>query len=279
MPPGKEGKIELAVEHTEGLSGEIAKQASVATNDPKNANMILYLRARFKLPPPVAPPATSHAPAAVSTPAAVKPPSAFLIEPAERWITSVIAGSSTASSLYLVNNQPKPVHVKKLVLTGTDFNATLQPIQDGRRYEVRVATNPDLKPGRYNQTLRVMTDSGTAPETPIDLEVTVYPRVFASPTSIIMPRLAIASDLSSINWPMIYVRKLRDGGLKIKSFTSTLPFLKLDLLTETEGQVYKIRLTLDKTQIKPGEFRGKVWIETNDPDVPVLEVPIQGSFS
>ena len=278
MPPGKEGKIELAVEHTEGLSGEIAKQASVATNDPKNANMILYLRARFKLPPPVAPP-PGVSPAAVSAPAPAKPPSAFLIEPAERWITSVITGSISASSLYLVNNQSKPVHVKKLVLTGTDFNATLQPIQDGRRYEVRVATNPDLKPGRYNQTLRVMTDSGTAPETPIDLEVTVYPRVFASPTSIIMPRLPIASDLSSINWPMIYVRKLRDGGLKINSFTSTLPFLKLDLLTETDGQVYKIRLTLDKTQIKPGEFRGKVRIETNDPDVPVLEVPVQGSFS
>jgi hypothetical protein len=49
-------------------------------------------------------------------------------------------------------------------------------------------------------------------------------------------------------------------------------------MTETEGQVYKIQLTLDTTKIKPGQFSGKVRVETTDPDVPVLEVPIQVTF-
>ncbi|HSQ19868.1 MAG TPA: hypothetical protein VLR92_05785, partial [Blastocatellia bacterium] len=65
---------------------------------------------------------------------------------------------------------------------------------------------------------------------------------------------------------------------KIKSYSSTLPFIKLELTTQTEGQVYALRLTLDTTKIKTGAFNGKVHIETNDPDVPVLEVPVQGSF-
>ena len=84
--------------------------------------------------------------------------------------------------------------------------------------------------------------------------------------------------MAAINWPMIYVRRLREPGLKIKSYTSTLPFLKLELLTESENQVYKIKLTVDSSKIKPGEFKGKVRIETNDPDVPFLEVPVQGAF-
>ena len=93
-----------------------------------------------------------------------------------------------------------------------------------------------------------------------------------------MPTLAVATDLTTINWPMIFVRKVREQGLKVKSYNSTLPFIKLELITETENQVYKIRITLDPTKIKPGAFNGKVHIETNDPDVPVIDVPIQGSF-
>jgi hypothetical protein len=128
------------------------------------------------------------------------------------------------------------------------------------------------------QTLKIETDSTAQPVVSIELEVTVYPKIFASPASIIMPTLAIASDISTINWPMIYVRKIREQGLKIKSFDSNLPFVKLDLITETEGQVYKIHLTLDPSKIKPGDFKGKIHIETNDPDLPAIDVPIQGSF-
>ncbi|MFY9611597.1 MAG: hypothetical protein WAU45_23665 [Blastocatellia bacterium] len=269
MPPGQEGKIELAVEHTEGFSGEVAKSASVVTNDPRHRNLSLSLRARFKLDgtPTGAPPKPVNA------------SSAFNVEPTDRWITSVVSGSSAASSFYLVNNQTSPVHPKQIVGGGPAFTATIEPIQDGRRYELKVRTDTTLKPGHYTQTLRVLTDSPTAPETSLNLELTVYARVFVSPASIIMPRLPAASDLSSIDWPMIYVRKVREGGLKIKSVKSTLPFLKLELLTESEGQVYKIRLTLDAKKLKPGEFKGTVRIETNDPEASVLEVPIQASFS
>lgn len=269
MPPGQEGKIELAVEHTEGFAGEVAKSASVSTNDPKTPNFNLVLRARFKaegqpaLPPPPAP---------------LNPNAAFTVEPSDRWITSALSGSSSSNTLYLYNPQPTLVHLKKVIPGGTDFTATLGTIQDGKRYQLLVKSNPALKPGHYLQTVKIETDSTAQPLMAIELDLTVYPKVFASPASIIMPTLAIATDLSTINWPMIYVRKVREQGLKIKSFNSTLPFIKLDLIADSEGQVYRIRLTLDPAKIKPGDFKGKIHIETNDPDVPVVEVPVQGSF-
>jgi hypothetical protein len=269
VPPGKEGKIELAVEHTEGYTGEVAKSASVSTNDPKNPNFSLILRARFKL---------DSVPGAPPTPAVLNPNAVFTVEPTDRWNTSALAGSSSSNTLYLYNPQPTLVHLKKVIPGGTDFTATLDTIQDGKRYQLIVASNPALKPGRYVQTVRVVTDSAVQPEVAIELDVTVYAKVFVSPASIIMPTLAVATDLTTINWPMIFVRKVREQGLKIKSYSSTLPFVKLELITETEGQVYRIRITLDPAKIKPGAFNGKVHIETNDPDVPVIDVPIQGSF-
>jgi hypothetical protein len=284
VPPGKEGKIELAVEHTTGYSGEIAKSASVSTNDTKLPTFNLVLRARFLLAPPPAGPPTSvtrltpETSLAAPPAAALNPNVVFTVEPGDRWTTSALIGSSSSNTFYLYNPQTTPAHAKKLIPGGDNFTATLQPLQEGKRYQVTVVSNPSLKPGHYSQTLKVATDSAAQPEVTIQLDLTVYPKVFASPTAIVMPALPINSDLSAITWPMIYVRRVREKGLKIKGYSSTLPFLKLELLTETEDQVYKIRLTLDTTKIKLGEYKGKVRVETDDPDAPFVEIPIQGSF-
>jgi hypothetical protein len=274
VPPGQEGKIELAVEHTEGYSGETAKSATVSTNDSKLATFSLTLRARFKLDTP---PVTEKS-AAVSPGVKVNPDAPFTIEPGDRWTTSSLAGSSAVNYFHFYNPRPTPFHIKNVIPGGSNFTAALQTLQDGKRYELKVASNPALKPGKYTQTLRVATDSPVQPEVTIELELNVIPKVFASPSSITLPMLPAAADLSAITWPTIYVRKIRDLGLQIKSYTSTLAFIKLDLATETEGQIYKIRLSLDTSKIKPGEFKGKITINTNDPDVPVIEVPVQASF-
>jgi hypothetical protein len=269
VPPGQEGKIELAVEHTQGYTGEIAKSANVTTNDPKHPTFSLVLRARFRIEgqPPLPPP-----------PASLNPNAVFTVEPSDRWITSAITGSSSANTFYLYNPKETPVHLKKVITGGTDFTAKLEPIQDGKRYQLSVASNPTLKPGHYLQKVQIETDSTVQPVVNVELDVTVYPKVFVSPPSIIMPQLPIGTDLERISWPMIYVRKIREQGLKIKSYNSTLPFLKLELITDTDGQVYHLKLTLDATKVKPGAFNGKVHIETNEPEVSVIEVPVQGSF-
>ena len=47
IPAGKEGKITLAVENTEGYKGEVTKSATVATNDPEHQTFALILKATF----------------------------------------------------------------------------------------------------------------------------------------------------------------------------------------------------------------------------------------
>lgn len=202
-----------------------------------------------------------------------------MAEPNDRWVTGAYTGSSSAGVIYLVNREPVAVNIKNVVAGGTNFTVNLLTIEAGKRYQLSFTTNPKLKPGYYTQDVKVLTDNVAKPEAVVHLEATIHPRIFATPTSIIMPSLPAASDLSAINWPMIYVRSMVEGGVKVKGVSSTLPFLKMEILTINEGTVYSLRLTLDKTKITPGEFRGKVRIETTDADMPVLEVPIQGSFT
>lgn len=268
VPPGQEGKIELAIERTEGYSGEMSKSANVSTNDPKNSSFNLILRARFKSSASNAPPASGP----------LNPNAVLTVEPVDRVITSSLTGSSSSSTLYISNPQPTPVHARNVISGGTAFTATLSTIQEGKRYQLNITSNPGLKAGHYVQTVKVITDSAVQPEVKIELDLTVYPKVLASPASILMPTLSVASDLATINWPTIFVRKLREKGFQITSYTSTLRFLKLDMTTETEGQAYKIRITLDPAKIKPGDFKGTIQIKTNDADVPVVDVPVQISF-
>lgn len=275
MPPGQEGKITLAVEHTESYQGEVAKSANVSTNDPVYPNFNLVLRALFKSDQPASPAALVSPPPTVSRRAGP-----FMMLPNDRWVTSVLTGTTSSTRLSLSNADPKPVHIKKVVSGGTNFNVNLQTIENGKRYELAIATNPALKPGHYEQSVQLMTDSTQMPVATVMLEVTVFARVFVRPAAITMQPVSLDSDLSAVNLPLIYVQRVREGGLKINSISSTLPFVRLEVTTQKEGEIYSIRIVLDKSKIPGvGRYSGKVRIETNDSDVSTVEVPVQVAFN
>jgi hypothetical protein len=278
VPPGKEGKISLAVPHTDGYAGEVAKSAAVITNDPVYPNFNLLLRAHFKLADvePVQP----NAPAKVYTEAGIRV-GTLSVAPSDKWTASIISGSGgAATAMYLYSHEGKPVHVKSIAPGGNSFTVKLQPIEDGKRYELDIATDKNLKPGKYEQTVKVLTDSPNTPEVNISLEVTVYAQVFAWPTAINLPSMPFEVDPSTVKLPEIYVKKIREGVLKIKSVHSSLPFLRVSLIAETEGQTYKIQLTIDKGRLtEKGPFKGIIRIETNDIDASVIEIPLQGAFN
>jgi hypothetical protein len=279
IAPGKEGKITLEIARTELYSGEVAKSAQVVTNDPLSQSFNLMLRAYFT--PGSAPPAgASSPPSPIAIAGAGKMIGPFAVSPGDRWVTSVLTGSSSTGTLNLYNGSGTPVRVKRVSPGGTDFTVNFLTIEEGKRYELSVATNPALKPGQYHQTVKLLTDSKGAPEMEIELAATVYPKVFVTPTSMNFAQLSATADGATSNVPPIYVRKLRGGGLKVNSVTSTLPFINVSVTAEAEGQIYTIRVTIDKSKLTtPGEFKGKIRIETNDTDTPVLEVPVQGSVS
>ncbi len=275
MPPGQEGKVTLAVEHTESYQGEVAKSASVTTNDPVYPHFNLILRAHFKSDQPPGPAALAPPPPSISRRAGP-----FLMQPNDRWVTSVVTGTSTSTRMSLLSSEPKPVHIKKVVSGGTNFNVKLQTIEDGKRYELAIATNPALRPGHYEQSVQLMTDNAQLPVATVLLEVTVFARVFVMPSAITMQPVSLDSDLSAINLPLIQVKRRNEGGLKINSISSTLPFVKLEVTTIIEGESYTIRIRFDKSKIPGvGRYSGKIRIETNDSDVSAAEIPLQVAFN
>jgi len=272
VPPGKEGNITLAIQNTETYAGEISKSATVTTNDPILKTFDLTLRAYFK-------PVETAAGAINKAAGYGKMAGPFSVSPADRWTTSAITGTAVATKIHLFNRAPNPVHIKQIEPGGSSFNVTLSPIEDGKRYEISISTNPTLKPGPYSQKARIVTDHPTLTEVILHLDVTVLAKVFATPVSVTVPALSLNADMSSLNLPLIYVRKIREAGLELKSVRSSLPFVVVEVKTETEGQFYTLRVTLDKSKATgPGDYKGEIEILTNDAEVPVIKIPVQGSF-
>jgi hypothetical protein len=273
VPPGKEGSITLAITQTAGYAGEVSKSATVTTNDPVLATFYLTLRAYFK-------PTESAAGAINKVAGYGKMSGAFSVSPNDRWTTSAITGTAPSTTIYLFNNEKEPVHIKQVEAGGTSFKVAVSPIEDGKRYQVSLSTDPTLKPGQYSQKVRIITDHPTRPDVILHLDVTVFAKVFVTPSAITMPAFSLNTDLAGVNLPPIHVRKIRDVGLQLKSINSTLPFIKVEVKTEIEGQFYILRITFDKSKItEAGSYKGEIEVITNDAEVPVIKIPVQGSFT
>jgi hypothetical protein len=273
LAPGAEGKITLAVEHTAGFSGKVQKSATVTTNDPMQPRFGLTLQMLFKPSPnqPAAGPASMP-------PSAITKMGPFVFSPSNEWRSAVVRGESTKGVVDILIQGDKPAHVTSLDPGGTAFTVTLRTVEDGKKYSVAIANNRELKAGHYTQKVRLITDNKDAAEIPINLELTVYPYVVAAPTAIHLSTVDLQSD-RPINVPTIYVQKVRGVDLLVTNVTSNLPFLKLEPKSDIVGQRYIIAVTVDRAKLPPpGVFRGKIHIETNDQEVPSLDVSIDGTL-
>jgi hypothetical protein len=219
-------------------------------------------------------------PAVVAGPTAAKKIGVFRAVPDDQLVTAAIRGSSVTNSINFINRESKLVKITRVVPGGDNFTVNLRTVEEGKQYFLSVTSNPQLKAGKYIQTVMLYTDSAETPEIPVKLEVNVFALVIATPNTVNLPRFPLSADLSKLFLPAIYVRKIREGGLKVKNVSSTLPFLKVDFTQQVEGEEYTLRLTLDKSQIQaPGEFHGKIRVETNDMETPVIEIPVNAWFT
>jgi len=256
--PGKQGKITLAIPSTDNFEGRLNKVATVQTNDPKHAMFMLMLSADFKK----------------------RDMGGLSLVPGDRWATSLIRGTTNGSAIKVINGGDKPVHVTKVDPNGDLFAVSLETVQDGKEYVIRFQTNKGARIGAFQQTATVHTDSPVLPEFPIYLEATIQPEISVSPASVKLEGLMNNGELSGIDIPTITIIKAT-GGLKILKVVSTLAFIKPELSTILAGSSYNVTLTFDKAALQnlsQSQFKGAIRIETNDAELSVINIPVEGSL-
>jgi hypothetical protein len=198
----------------------------------------------------------------------------FLVGPSKEWSGRAQQGLSVNGLITITNGAEEPIKVTKLETDGTVFEASLRTLEEGKRYSTSFVSSATLPVGVHKQTLKLTTDSKEAPEIELRLEVAVTPSVTLSPASLIFSNLPVStveSEASLVN-KFLWLRVVRGASPEIKSITSDLPFIKVEVQSIQGGSVTLRVGFREKPPV--GTHTGKITIELNNADVKTLEAPV-----
>jgi hypothetical protein len=186
-------------------------------------------------------------------------------------------GSTRESSIEIVNRDAEPLEIAGIESSSSRFTAQIDLVEPGQRYRLAVTFEAKGPDGKVAEPLYLMTNRGRI-AVPVHTEI--IPRVYAFPTSVFLGNLYLsqikgnpetARTMAQIL--MVYRKNTTDFEIKV---TSDIPFLKIESEQGPQGDRWENTLWLDPERVQPGEINGTLVIETNDPEVPKLEVPVTG---
>lgn len=198
----------------------------------------------------------------------------FNIWPTARPLVTVDRGERFSFSLRVKLPEGKETEIK-LATTELEPVACKLRRGSGSQSWLDFDVGPISQPGSISKSVSLETE-GSEKATIWLTVIVVAENLTTTPNSIDIPNLSLAGlEVRDRTIGRIGIRK-SVGTFRIKTLTSTLPFVKLEQRILVEGSNYLIRLTIDSTKLpKAGPYSGSVRIETDDPVRPLLEIPIK----
>ena len=255
IPPGKSGNVCIDL-GTDDLSLKVKAQAAVFVNDPQQPQIPLVMTG------------------VVKSPVDLVPMGAVL--------ASIWKGDGAERTITIVNNRPRPLHIRGIETEGQHFTARIQTEKSGEVYKLVVSIPRDLAPGHYTGSVYVNTDSTRYARIRVPINILVKSEIYTFPLGVNFRSISLAqvdSDPSSLaylaEWFLV---KKRAGKFRIRSITSDLPALDITRTPEGESNTFRVNVVLARDRLEPGRLDGKIRVLTDDPAVPEVTVPVSGEI-
>lgn len=192
-------------------------------------------------------------------------------------------GTVKEASLVIVNRNPEPLKIKGIENPSKRFTARMETLEPGRRYRLIVTVKGEGPAGDQVDILELKTNREKDSVLRIPVNTRVRERVFTFPLSVFLGRYEMGQIKGDPKAARGFAQTLmvyRKGipGLKIK-LSSDVPFLRFESALGPKGDQWENSVWIDPEKATPGEIKGNIFIETNDPQVPRLVVPVTGRLS
>jgi hypothetical protein len=236
--------------------GKVEAQAILFLNDPRLPKAVLTLRGRVRSSIELRPFGAVFL-------------AAFKDEPVEKVLT-------------IVNNEEKPIAVKRIQSEGSHFLASLQTVEGGRIYNVRVRVVPGTTVGRYEETLIIEMNSPPGMVFKVPVHLFVKPDLYAAPDALDLGEISLnqlrrsGATLDLLN-QTILVTSRRDQ-FSVLSVVCDLPAVSVRV-TPSSGpsRTFRIDVSLNRERLERGPLLGSIILKTSDPELPELKIPIRGN--
>lgn len=189
-------------------------------------------------------------------------------------------GAVKEGSLVIINRNRDPLEITGVENPSRRFTARTETLEAGRRYRLVVTVKGDGPAGDQLDFVQVKTNREKDPVLRIPVNTRVREKIYTFPQSVFLGRF----DLGQIKGDPVAARAAgqmlmvyRKGipGFKIK-LSSDVPFLKFASELGPKGDQWENSVWIDPERAKAGEIKGSIFIETNDPEIPRLVVPVTG---
>ncbi len=192
-------------------------------------------------------------------------------------VVAVERGATKEASIEIFNRDVQLFEITGIENTSTRFTAQVETIEPGRRYRLNVTFEAKGPEGKVAELLYLVTNRDRIA---IPVHTAVIPKVYTFPSAVDMGKFP-ASEIrgnpqtarTAAQILMVYRKNSTDFEIKV---TSDVPFLKIESEQGPQGDRWENTIWLDAELVQPGEIQGTIVIETNDPEVPKLEVPVTG---
>ena len=253
IAPG--GEAAVTVEwSTAHLQGKVEAEAVVKTNDPTRPDASLVLSGK------------------VEGPIELKPmPAIFL---------SAFQGEIKSEKLTIINHEARPVSVRLTRPPSSHFTAFVRPVEEGRVFDLVVDVAPGLTRGRYDESVVLDVRGSTLYRLEIPIHLIVNSDVYASPDVVDfgnIPADAIARTSGELDLlQQTILLKKRAGKFRIESLRSDVGALTLKRVPTGPSGTFRIDVGLSRDRLTPGDLRGSIWIDTDDPRFPEIVISVHG---
>jgi hypothetical protein len=189
-------------------------------------------------------------------------------------------GTVKEASLVIINRSPDPLKITGIENHSRRFTARTETLEAGRRYRLIVTVKGEGPAGDQVDIIQLKTNREKDPVLRIPVNTRVREKVYTFPQSVFMGRF----NLGQIKGDPIAARAAgqtlmvyRKGisGFQIK-LSSDVPFLRFASELGPNGDQWENSVWIDPEQARPGDIKGSIFIETNDPEIPRLVVPVTG---
>ncbi|MPY89436.1 MAG: hypothetical protein GEU99_16095 [Luteitalea sp.] len=203
------------------------------------------------------------------------------IQPLPAAFFSVFHGESAERVLTLVNHDERPVTIRGIDAKSQHFNADIDVVEPGRRFDVHVRVPENAPVGRVMESLTVRTDHPERPEIIVPVNVLVKEDVYANPEEADfggIDRAALARTPAVLDlMKQVFMVKRRQGPFQLTSVSCDIPGVKVAYSpTEKESAIFKFEVGLEPSRLMPGPLVGTISIRTSDERFPEIAVPVRG---
>lgn len=227
------------------FKGNLTKTIHVKSNDPKQKQVTLKIKG------------TIWEPVLISSRTVVFPSSA---DPSV----------SASKSIKIINQVDQPFEITNLQVHAKTFSAKLEPVVEGKEYDLVITTVPPLKEGLNRATITMRTSNLEVPSISINTFASVLPAVQVIPQKIVLPKAKLETQVKRY----VTVINRREGDFVVSDLETTVEGVNVSATEVQKGKRVTISLVFPKGFEMPQSGTLSLMGKTNRPELPSFEIPV-----